>query len=35
MKVKKTKTRLTKVEYARYLDAIRKHSVDALLYGLK
>jgi hypothetical protein len=35
MKVKRTKTRLTKAEYARYLQAMRDHSIHSLLYGLK
>lgn len=35
MKVKRTKTRLTKAEYARYLEALKNHAVDTLLYGLK
>jgi hypothetical protein len=35
MKVKRTKTRLTKAEYARYLQAMRDHSIHSLLYGLQ
>jgi hypothetical protein len=35
MKVKRTKTRLTKAEYVRYLQAMRDHSIHSLLYGLK
>ncbi len=35
MKVKRTKTRLTKAEYARYLQVMKENVIDSLLYGLK
>lgn len=35
MKVKKGKTRLTKAEYARYLEAMKEHAIDYIIRGLE
>lgn len=35
MKVKRGKTRLTKAEYARYLEAMKQHAIDYLARGLE